>query len=37
MSPIEVFRFAFAGSFGTVLAFVVMAVIVVIIGKILEK
>lgn len=37
MSPIEVFRFAFAGALGAVLAFVVLAVIMVIIARILEE
>ena len=37
MSPIEVFRLAFAGALGAVLAFVAMAVILVIIAKILEE
>ena len=37
MSPIEVFRFAFAGTLGAALAFVILLVIAVIVGKILEE
>lgn len=37
MSPIEVFRFAFVGALGVALGFVVMAVILVILRKILEE